>query len=450
MKIFNQLLSRQTGSLLAGKALSFLITWQKTILIVSSIAFAILTIYYARNSFFAKNRNVIPLSKADFKNNWKKIVLNKNESEKAAQNMKFAYEQTNCARQDNQRGLYDAPLGTVYGSMPANFGMWMPGVALVASYLSEKKNVKGIHVCQTLEAFATQLNEIALSDADQRAAFIIGTVQSGLPRYGYRIQPNFPQHKVAVCVERKEGTLSIAVMDSQPLPGHNHEVTPDHLNEEIWEGFREPGRYSNLDLVFRAILKGCRGTSSSLRLTHSKVLRQKSFGCAEFALHDAVAFLRDPEFFNKIACSNKFILAHNHKIEGIVELPPEFMIGLQGTGEREEYKTKVDVSRPLIGKKKNLQQYFEENVLEVSAGGDAKGQNLYITKKHFTYLTYLTDILSNKSEAEIREQMDKTLITKIDPALFRAQVYAEAAPGMLGEERVQEVQQPPEDFVLIE
>lgn len=252
-------------------------------------------------------------------------------------------------------------------------------------------------------------------------------------------------------VWKKEGVLSIAVMDSQPLPGHNNEITPDHLKEEIWDGFSEPERYSNLDLVFRAILKGCRGTPSSLRLMHSQVLRQKGFGCAEFALHDSVAFLRDADFFNKINCSNTVTLADSHRIESIIQLPPEFMIGLQGTEEREDYQRKVDLSKALLGKEKSLQDYFTENVLEVSADGAAKKQNLYITKKHFAYLIYLSEILSNQDKSKIREMMDKTLITKIDPALFRTQVCGEAAPlGMMGDARVREIQQPPKDFVLIE
>jgi hypothetical protein len=115
--------------------------------------------------------------------------------------------------------------------MAASFlGLWMPGVALVASYLTEKKGVTGLYVCDSLEALSTQIEKISQSDSDQRCAFVVGTFQSGFRQQLRGFEPNFPQHKVTVCVEKKGGQLTIALLDAEPTPSVNQNISPDHLS----------------------------------------------------------------------------------------------------------------------------------------------------------------------------------------------------------------------------
>lgn len=203
MKIFSDGLSTQTLSSIPGRALSALAAVDRKIAIIASIIFVCFAacVYL----LFIKNRKAQPVSKTDFKNNWKTIVVSKNNCEKEARKIKAAYEQSVADKRTEPSGhviksadVFDEPLGKIYGSFPVQFGFWMPGIALLASYLTEKKKVEGVFVCQSLEAFATNIQQIALSGENQRVALVIGTIASG-----NGLEPNFPQHKVTVGVEKK-------------------------------------------------------------------------------------------------------------------------------------------------------------------------------------------------------------------------------------------------------
>lgn len=138
-----------------------------------------------------------------FKRNWKHIAKSDAARQRQAAKLRSAYYYKNPPSSNDQ-----APLGTIY-NVPGTFSFWMPGVALVAAYLAEKKKVEGLFVCQTLEALAKKIQEISQNPQDQKVALVVGAFPSG-----FKLRPNFPQHKVAVLVERKEGQLSIALLDS--------------------------------------------------------------------------------------------------------------------------------------------------------------------------------------------------------------------------------------------
>lgn len=298
-----------------------------------------------------------------FKRNWKHLAIGASR-EREAIKIKKAYKHlpsSNC-------------LGKIY-NVPGMFSFRMPGVALVASYLAEKKKVKGLFVCKTLEALSRKIQEISENPQDQRAALIVGASHCSLGS-------NFPQHKVAVCVEKKEGKLTIALLDSQP-EFENKTIASEHLQGAIW---------NEQELVFRAILKG----SGEARFLHSQVEIQKSFGCETFALKNSLAFLKDPLFFSRIICSKK----KTAPCVVIKRLPPEYMVGAQSTAIINRYRKKG-------GEFETLQAYWNAHLIK---GPGGKVQNHYITKKSFTYLKFVSLALKKFKPHEIQAIVNKTLI----------------------------------------
>ncbi len=296
------------------------------------------------------------------------------------------------------------PFGELAGKIyctPSQFGLWMPGVALMAAYLSQKKGIHGLFVCRELESLSHQIQKISASSSDQRLAFIVSCTSSA-----YRAQPrHFPQHKVAVCVEKKGAVLSIALLDAMPLGREDEEIDPKHLSKDLWSGEQELGQYNFQELVLRAILAGCPQEAPHLRLFASSVVREKTYGCDIFALLDGVAFLRDPDFFDKIHFSKE------KRIPMITRLPPEFMVGAQSPEMIDEYEKRGgELDRPLIGKTKTLRETVNENLTSVKKGrGPDPIENIYIVKKLFKYLNIV--ILASKYFT--RSEIDSILSSKI-------------------------------------
>lgn len=342
-----------------------------------------------------------------FKKNWKKLAKSPAAREAVAAKLCTSYYSKHRPSKDPSN--YHAPLGTIY-NIPRNFSLWMPGVALVAAYLKEKKKIEGLFVCETLEALSTKVHEIGQNPADQRVAFVVGAFSSGLKKLvSFGFEPNFPQHKVAVLVEKKEGKLSIALMDSQPVE-ENKTIDPKNLDQEIWSGYGERGRFNAQELVMRAILKGCRDSKIETRLLHSQALIQVSGGCETFALKNCLSFLRDPHFFNNITCSKTKTVAVDpqYKIEVIEQLPPEYMIGAQSTQILDSYKRNGgQFHQAFPGKKKTLQNYLDTHLITTS---NKKVQNHYITKKSFKYLKFATLSLEKLKASEIKSIISRTLV----------------------------------------
>ena len=435
-------------SLFEESLLPFLSAKKKEILVIVTLAFScLIACYYLYKCHFDKNNaiEIDPTEEAqkidappevsqilpsqatiEFESLWKNIVVSSKKCAEEAKRIKNAFAQSSYMAHFKSSSRYDEPAGTIY-AVPNEFSFWMPGVAFVASYLSEKKNIEGLFVSQSVEAFSTRIKEIALSDLNCRQAFIVGCVQSGI---ALPIKPNFPQHKVAVVVEKNESGLTIALLESMPEPGLNAEVLPEHLKDNLWEGFKRWEDFNNQELVFRAIIKACHQTQCQARLLHSTVLRQRHYGCEVFALKDAIAFLRDPNFFTRITCGKTTTpLDPDYPLEQIIQLPPEFMVGVQSLKRLREYKNQVGeqaFDQPLVGKKRSLQNTLDKNTLTVGPEVLKKSENHYITKKHFKYLHLLVDALSDLPEEKVKAMIDRTLLTKIDTDLFPLELSAEA------------------------
>jgi len=347
----------------------------------------------------------------DFKQNWKKLA-DPNTREEEVFQLECSYLGGPQLQIPLRESEYGAFLGKIHW-IPGQFSMWMPGVALVAAYIAEKKKIEGLYVCASMEALSRRINEIHLNPNDQRCALIVGATPSGLQNdYPGYFEANYPQHKLAVCVEKKDGKLSIAVLD----PQGDKDLLPSHLTSELWSGDRERENFNGQELVYRAILQGCRKSNCTARLLYSQVLRETAYGCETFALQDAVAFLRNPKFFDGVGTQKEKVKVDDqYQLEVITKLPPEHLIGTQSSRHLETYRKKWgQFNKVLIGrekKKKTLQSYLNTHQVEVHHKGQRKKQNQYITKKSFKYLKFVVSALKKLSQEEIENLVNKILIT---------------------------------------
>lgn len=352
-----------------------------------------------------------------FKENWKKLA---NVSEREDEMSRLKASQASWQLSPKKSLPYHALFGTVY-SAPGDFSMWMPGVALLAAYMAEKKNVQGLYVCETLESLSRKINEINLNPENQRCALVVGVFPSGWKKeYPEHFDPNFPQHKITVCVEKKNGKLSIAVLDAFPDPeANNREINPAHLKPalinkpSLWKGYMQDDNFNTQELAFRAILLGCRNLKGKVRLLHSQVFREKSYGCELFAIQDAIDFLKNPTFFNAVICEKKLVSINpKYAIESIKRLPVEHMRGTQSFNLIKDFqKNGGDLNENIPGKQKSLGEYIRKcTLLSNTPNGKRKMQNHYMTKKTFKAIRFLELCYKKFSVKQIEAIIKETLI----------------------------------------
>ena len=169
--------------------------------------------------------------------------------------------------------------GHVY-NVPALTGVWMPGIAVAAHYLSQKIDVKGLFACQTLEAFQKEFEALIQSPNDERKAFILPTYASDWQGV---FLPNTPQHEVTVCIEKKGFNIQIALLDSRPV---DLSFNPAHcaIDHELWAA-----PFNVQELILRPLLKTSL-TPYNTQFYMSTVMRQKRYGCAIYCLRMESSF----------------------------------------------------------------------------------------------------------------------------------------------------------------
>ena len=372
-----------------------------------------------------------------FKAQWKTIAADEGLRDSVINRLRARFEETLYRETPLVEGPYGTPMGRIYDG-PGYFGFYMPGVALLASFMTEKKNVQGLYVCHTLEALITRLQAISVCEHDVKCAFAVGTFSSGFKKElpeDFTATPNFPQHKCLVGVKKKGKQLTIVLLDQQPTPKQNQEIKPQNLTAELWSGIDQEGQFNGQELVFRAIWKAARESKCNVRFLHSQVQRQISYGCTIFTLQAGIAFLRDPNFFDRIGCSQDVVkLCDGLCIEIITQLPPEYMIGTQSTTLIEKYRALVSQAvfdEPLLGKKKHmsLQAYLDEyriqmvddkagateeaklpSVNNLSKKTETKEQNHYMTKKFIKYLHFVVAACEQLPSAKFQEIIARSFV----------------------------------------
>ncbi len=160
-------------------------------------------------------------------------------------------------------------------------------------------------------------------------------------------------------------------------------------------------------MIFRQVYRACKNNKIPAKFFDSAVRRELHGGCAIFALQDALAFQRDPNFFEKLHVSEEIVIDSEYKINVIDLLPPEVLVGTQSISALKSYeKAGVDFKTPLIGRKKPLKEYLETHTVIV----DGKPQNHYITKKFFSYMKFLVQSLETIPESEIDQIANRCLL----------------------------------------
>lgn len=322
-----------------------------------------------------------------FKRNWNVLSDSNQATEKAAE-LKKAYQETKADKTEPY-------FGTVY-NVPSNFSFYMKGIAFIASYLQSKKNIQGLFVCRGMQGVHDKIEELHQNPADQKMALIVGDSEK---------IPSYPQHKVAILLEKKAGIITIALLDPMP-EGHNRDIEPDNIlssNEHIM-GY---SLYNSKERVFRQIYRTCMKSGIEARFLDSIVRRETHGGCAIFALQDAVAFLRDPSFFEKVHVSKEVRIEKNFKIEHIDTLPVECLIGTQSISIMQSHKVKgINFDSTLIARKKTGNQYLADHKIVVNN----KAQNHYITKKFFNYMKFIIQSLETMDEEDVNHIANRCLI----------------------------------------
>ncbi|GEM_PF-3404154 len=254
--------------------------------------------------------------------------------------------------------------------------LYMPGIAVIASHLIEKKGLKGLFVCATNAALLRKVQELVASPEDQRCAFITSEI---LDEFNYT-----DGHKITICLEKKDSKLSIVYLDSMS-------ATKINSSKILFE-----------------VLKVCKEFDCVPDIFSTSIQRQRSVGgCFVFALQDAVSFLQDAEFLKSID-SEGMEIHDGYRSKSITTLPPGCLIGTQSIKRLEECKKKDSTifTRPIAGRKKTLEEYLQRNVISDNSGV----MNYYIAKKRRQYKHFIVAVLKELTTEEIKELIFSTLL----------------------------------------
>jgi hypothetical protein len=281
--------------------------------------------------------------------------------------------------------------------IPGCFGLHMRGVALVVSHLCQKYGFKDFYVCETLEGFAKKLDEFILDPA-VRGAFIVPCFSSG-SQIGFK--PNFPQHKASVLVDKSDG-IKIVVLDPQT----NGVIRPEKIegNNDIWQGWEKAESFNAEEIVFRALLKASLPKESQLFFGEKQ--REYVYGCASFAIQDALAFLRNPAFFAKITLSGEPLQLNGLSLQKISVLPCAFLIGMQSVKRMGDALLFTE-SEELVVKTKEGQ---EKNVNDYMSKYIVNKRNHYISVKSCRYNEIVLQMLKELTEEQIGQRLQAALV----------------------------------------
>lgn len=290
------------------------------------------------------------------------------------------------------------------------FSFHMPGIALIAYERAQKKHLSNLYVCEHMQAFSEKMGKIAQEGIDCRYAFILPVADSG---WGLGI--DYPQHKITVGVEKKEGKLRIMVFDPSPSKDKILNSSLKTSSSDVWEGNGEKDAFNRNELIMRAL----KGAAAHLptEVVISKQEREKAGGCAVFALCDAETFLQDPDFFSRISPSEpNTVLATTTPIQYryLENLPPEYMVGTQSEHLLQEYHTRSGElsQRHFVTKpKKTLQDYSKRRYWHTRIkDGKQKLINNYIMWRFFLYSRSVNKALSELPPEEVQRRINCHLL----------------------------------------
>ncbi|MGD0665170.1 MAG: hypothetical protein ABSA17_05520 [Rhabdochlamydiaceae bacterium] len=290
----------------------------------------------------------------------------------------------------------------------------MQGTAIIAAFLKQKYQLENLYVCKSLEALQEKLSQIQELPGDSRHALIIG---------GYYEEDDYKgessseyvsdfSHKTVVCVEKTGSMIKLAILDSlgdikEFIAPRTVFLSPRELK------FMEVG---NLEAILWYVCRALKPENTAIY--YSTVQRQHTgYGCETFALKDAISFLRDPKFFEKIKTREiEFIdktTPENPprlRLREIEALPPAFMKGVQSNKVLEAYYQKYLQDRETD--KLQLTQHIEKHTVK----DDDKSYNYYINHQSFKYHLFVLSAFQSMKEKELQQLIKTIFLRSYRPA----------------------------------
>jgi hypothetical protein len=277
----------------------------------------------------------------------------------------------------------------IYPSTPLE----LAGVAITATYLKEKKGLTNLFVCASADVLQAQVANIRQMPGDVRAAFIVHECSEGNDD-----KDDDFFHCSVVGVEKKGSALKIVHLDALGADQVTWSADGTGLAEKYVE---------DIVMKFR---------DDQTELYVIEIERQSSEnGCESFALRDAVAFLEDPQFFDKIQTKKQVGVSEGKEFEchEITALPPAFMRGTQSIKILDAYfaahsgKNSADEISAL---KKSLAKHVHP-----IAKGRSKQRNYYIVERTLKYQSIMMSALKYLSKQEVKSIISKSLIVDATP-----------------------------------
>lgn len=288
----------------------------------------------------------------------------------------------------------------------------MQGLALIASYLKDKHQLEHLYVCDSLEAFQSQLLQLSQSEEDLKAALVIST--RGLSKYNTWVPEN--QHKATVCIEKVNGKLKIFHLDSQPF-----DVDENLLKENASElkEIREMSSFA----VFWAIYHSGIDVENAEFYRYTKTREHAGYGCETFALKDAVAFLKTDNFLERVKLGTT---SDESIIQLITELPPQFMKTTQSLTQLEKYENEnpelANEEIPKSPGSEKVSMTLHDVIQKYTRKGYDKNMQL-VDQNHYTsifslkYHLMVLKAMQMMSTAQLEEVIAETFVAVERPSL---------------------------------
>ncbi|MBP7074227.1 MAG: hypothetical protein KBA81_02455 [Rhabdochlamydiaceae bacterium] len=299
--------------------------------------------------------------------------------------------------------------------------MQMPGVAIIGTYLRRKHGLANLFVCASMEAFQNKLNEISRMKGNIRMAMIVpGWTMPGSTKVE-------AEHKIPICVEKIGHEVKIAFLDSLGCDPSD-EIDSFYQNaNDLEEG---------LETVLHYIHNSSLDKKNTQVYCCSVDRQRQDFGCETFSLKDAVSFLRDPHFFDKIVTTPLQVESKNNQMTffEIHLLPPSFMKGTQSfkkldcyfimypiTQASEELKDDPELQQEIA----KVKQSINNHIIHISYENDptkngTEIQNHYNQHRSLKYHLILLNALKSTPAKELQAIISETLLETRRPFSIRA------------------------------
>lgn len=265
----------------------------------------------------------------------------------------------------------------------------MEGISLLAYYLSQKTGQNQLHVCKTLSAFQKRLERLKSEPQDQKFALIVTTHDDV---FSSDRRNDLVQHLVPICVEKKDGAIRLCVLDSGNIGFYNYDRVNFHGRQ-----------FNSIELICSYIKEAA--LPSDTKYYFSGVKRQIDAGCYVYALKDAMSFLQEPDFWNRIeifsGAKEKGTLQSPYKI---YKLPPNFIKFAQSIKLIKRYLYEnPDESDEKVGRSKRT---LAETLTRHTLTTRSVRQNRIIDQRVLKYRMLLLFMLGTQSDAQLNQMID--------------------------------------------